>query len=67
MRLVESIHKPGDRVRLIHCTDPYTQLQPGLEGTVSLVDALGTVHVNWDDGSRLGIVEEAGDRIQRIA
>lgn len=46
----------GARVRLVSCSDPYTRLQPGAEGTVSLVDDLGTVHVNWDDGSRLGLV-----------
>ena len=46
----------GRRVRLEHTDDPYTQLQPGAEGTVTLVDDLGTVHVRWDDGSTLGLI-----------
>lgn len=46
----------GRRVRLVHCTDPWTALSPGSLGTVSLVDDMGTVHVHWDDGSRLGLV-----------
>jgi hypothetical protein len=47
----------GDRVHLIRCTDEYTRLQPGAEGTVGFVDSLGTVHVNWDgDGGSLGLV-----------
>jgi hypothetical protein len=46
----------GDRVRLNFCSDPYTQLKSGDEGTVSFVDSLGTVHVNWDSGSGLGLV-----------
>ena len=52
----------GRRVRLIHCADPYTRLEPGSQGTVTLVDNVGTVHVRWDDGSTLGLVAEAGDR-----
>jgi hypothetical protein len=46
---------------LIRTTDPWTRLKPGTEGTVTLIDAMGTVHVSWDDGSRLGLVREAGD------
>lgn len=48
--------KAGDRVQLIHCADPHTTLSPGTLGTVTLVDSLGTVHVHWDNGIRLGLV-----------
>lgn len=54
-----------DRVELVSTTDPYTSLAPGTLGTVTFVDSLGTVHVKWDDGSSLGMVEEAGDRIKQ--
>jgi hypothetical protein len=56
----------GDRVRLVHCDDPHTRLEPGELGTVSSVDDLGTVHVAWDSGTRLGLVAEAGDRFEVI-
>lgn len=46
----------GRRVRLITTTDPYTNLRMGDEGTIVLVDDLGTVHVSWDNGSSLGLV-----------
>lgn len=46
----------GTRIRLVHTTDPYTRLAPGTEGTVSFIDSLGTVNVNWDGGSTLGLV-----------
>jgi len=49
----------GDRVRLVHTSDPYTDLVRGDEGVVRRVEeALGsvTVHVKWDSGSRLGLV-----------
>lgn len=48
----------GTRVRLIRCNDRYTRLQPGEEGTVSCVDALGTVHIRWDSGSHLGLIPD---------
>lgn len=46
----------GDRVRLEVCLDAHTRLRPGATGTVTLIDSLGTVHVDWDDGHRLGLV-----------
>lgn len=55
-----------DRVRLIRHTDPRSPLQPGTLGTVGHIDATGTVHVNWDNGSRLGIVAAAGDVIEVV-
>lgn len=54
--------KRGDRIRLLHCADPWTSLKPGATGTVRIVDDAGTVHVQWDNGSTLGLVREAGDR-----
>jgi hypothetical protein len=44
------------RVELIRCSDPHTDLVPGSQGTVMLVDDIGTVHVKWDNGSTLGLV-----------
>lgn len=59
-------NKAGDRVRLISCPDPYTSIAPGTEGTVDFVDALGTVHITWDDGHSLGLVpgEDAWETIR---
>jgi hypothetical protein len=46
---------PGQRVRLVHTNDPYTKLVSGDIGTVNHIDDAGTVHVNWDSGSTLGM------------
>ena len=46
----------GDRVRLVRTGDPYTTLICGDLGTVRRIDSLGTVHVDWDSGSKLGLV-----------
>lgn len=61
MRTTHNDHLLGKRVRLVHCSDPYTLLKAGDEGTVDFVDDFGTVHVRWDNGSLLGLVQEAGD------
>jgi len=35
--------------------DPYTKLVPGDQGTVQFIDDIGTIFVNWDCGSGLGV------------
>ncbi len=45
----------GTRVELIFMRDPFTSLKPGDRGTVFLVDDIGTIFVNWDCGSGLGV------------
>jgi hypothetical protein len=46
----------GCRVELIHMDDPFNRkLHPGCRGTVRIVDDIGTIHVDWDCGSRLGV------------
>lgn len=47
----------GKRVRLVSMDD--FQAPPfGTCGTVVSVDDIGTVHVNWDNGSRLGLIKD---------
>ena len=53
---IKDTYKPGTRVRLGWMNDPYTKLKPGEMGTVIAVDDIGTIHVNWDCGSTLGLV-----------
>lgn len=45
----------GTRVELVSMNDEYCRLNPGEQGTVIGVDDIGTIHVNWDCGSSLGI------------
>ncbi len=48
----------GDRIELIATRDPHSTLKPGTQGTVKYIDVLGTIHVQWDTGSRLGLVPD---------
>ena len=46
-------------------TDPFTKLVQDCQRTVRKVDDVGTVFVDWDCGSRLGVVY-GEDVIHRI-
>ena len=56
LKQLREYYKPGTRVALVRMDDPYSKLRPGDKGTVSCVDDTGTVFVNWDCGSSLGVV-----------
>lgn len=52
---LKAAYPEGTRVELVWMNDPWTKLTPGERGTVRCVDDIGTIHVNWDCGSSLGI------------
>ena len=56
LKQLKEHYTAGTRVILIRMSDPYTNLRQGDRGTVTMVDDIGTVHVNWDRGSTLGVV-----------
>ncbi|MBQ0905472.1 DUF4314 domain-containing protein [Micromonospora sp. U21] len=59
-------YQPDERIALEHTNDPHTLLRPGDEGTVRGYDPdQRIVTVDWDSGSRLAMVLDAGDRIRR--
>jgi Domain of unknown function (DUF4314) len=59
---------PGDRVELVATTDPYTHLRPGDRGTVTGVTDTPepTIDIQWDNGSTLAILPDAGDRVRLL-
>lgn len=57
--MIEELRKEfpvGGRVKLIRMEDPYSKLRIGDKGTVISIDDMATMHVNWDNGSSLGVV-----------
>lgn len=46
----------GADVELVHMEDPYRVMPVGLKGKVDCVDGIGTIHVNWENGSSLGVI-----------
>ncbi|MGW3607936.1 DUF4314 domain-containing protein [Micromonospora sp. NPDC005161] len=59
-------YQRGERIALEHTDDPCRLLRPGDEGTVCGYDPdQRMVTVDWDNGSRLAMCLDAGDRIRR--
>ena len=48
------------RVRLLSMTGE-PQMQEGLTGTVRFVDDIGSIHVDWDNGSTLALIPDEDD------
>ncbi|WP_367139756.1 DUF4314 domain-containing protein [Saccharothrix sp. HUAS TT1] len=53
-------YQPGRRVELVSMADEHTRLRPGTRGTIAFVDDLRTVHIAWDNGSRLAAIVHDG-------
>lgn len=50
-------HYPtGTRIQLDGMGDDPRPIEPGTMGTVRLVDDMGTIHCNFDNGRRMGII-----------
>lgn len=56
LKILREKYLPRTRVELVRMNDLYIKLEIGTKGTVLSVDDIGTIHVNWDSGSCLGIV-----------
>ena len=55
----------GSRVELVKMDD--VQVPPlGTQGTVTEVDDIGTIMVDWDNGSKLGVVLGEVDLVQKM-
>ena len=52
---IKKNYPPGTRIELDFMNDPHP-IPAGTKGTVRYVDAIGTVHINWDNGSSLGLI-----------
>lgn len=55
----------GTKVELVEMNDPYSNLVPGEKGVVSVIDDAGTIFVDWNSGSTLGVVYGV-DKIRKL-
>jgi len=53
---VKELYPIGQRVELLKMDDQHTTLKKGDKGTVTFVDSMNTIHINWDNGSTLGVI-----------
>ena len=53
---IKDAYQPGTRIQLDHMGDDPRPIAPGTKGTVRIVDDMGTVHCDFDNGRRLGLI-----------
>lgn len=58
-------YPPGTRIMLLSMGDDPQPIEDNTRGTVQVVDDLGTLHCDFDDGRSLGIVP-GEDRFRRL-
>lgn len=49
-------YPPGTRLLLNDMKDPYAPVPAGTRGTVRVVNDMGTIHMQWDNGRSLGLI-----------
>lgn len=49
-------YPPGTRIMLLGMTDDPNPIESGTRGTVKIVDDIGTLHCDFDNGRSLGVV-----------
>ena len=52
---IKRTYPEGTRIELDHMDD-IRPVPPGTKGTVVHVDDVGTIHIEWDNGRRLGVI-----------
>lgn len=53
---IKEKYKKGITVELISMDDPYGSVPAGTKGIVDFVDDTGTIFVDWENGSSLGLI-----------
>ncbi len=51
----------GTRIRLNHMDDPYAPVPEGTIGEVQYVDDAGNIHMIWQNGRTLSLIEGVDD------
>ncbi len=56
VKIIKKRYPAGTRIELDFMGDDPHPIEPGTRGTVRVVDDVGTVHCNFDNGRRLGLI-----------
>jgi hypothetical protein len=65
VKRMKETYLPGTRIELDMMGDDPRPIAPGTRGTVRIVDDIGTVHCDFDNGRHLGLVP-GGDSFHRV-
>ena len=53
---MKEMYPPGTMIKLDYMGDDPRPIEPGTMGTVRVVDDMGTVHCDFDNGRRMGLI-----------
>jgi len=53
---IKRMYQRGCRVKCIQMDDPWNPIPSDMTGTVEVVDDIGQIHVQWDNGRTLALV-----------
>ena len=56
IQILKNHYVKGLRVELINVNDEFCKLKKGDTGTITKVDDICQIHVNWDNGSTIALV-----------
>ncbi len=54
---IKKKYKKGTKIKLIKMYD-IQAVPPNTIGIVDHIDDIGTIHINWENGSSLGLIED---------
>lgn len=64
VEFLKRLFPEGSRVQLLSMGDDPRPIEAGTKGTVRCVDDMGTVHCNFDNGRRTGLIYGEDDFVR---
>lgn len=55
IEMLKALYPAGTRIEIVRMEDSQA-VGPGTKGTVTFIDAMGTIHMAWDNGRTLGLI-----------
>ena len=59
-------YKPGDVVKLINMESEAYLIPRGMTGIVKGVDDTGSIHVKWENGLEIAVLDITGDSLEKV-